>query len=550
MSAQGKDAIVVLDEMGISEVRMRDALLRLANASGVLTEAVDMSTTAWDDNTALTDEARKRYETTESQLKILKNEVVEVARSLGVALMPILRDAIIPAVKGLITFIDNLTKKFNAMSPVGQKITLMFVGMLAALGPILTILGKLTTSGGNIAKAFSRAGAALADGGGFTGAIKAFLGPAGMWIAAITAIVGAIGTLSIVIGEANKKTRESINASNEHIKSLEASAAAYKAVIEDIEINAQVVEKLKNELYDLVDKEDKTNEEKARMIILVDQLNELVPELNLSIDKQTGLLNQSKQTIEQVTKAWIDQAKAQAYSQRLIALEQERIDTEYKLKAALDAVIGGMRGKTDATDEELLAMARMNGGSSAVIKAYDALAAKAKENEDAIKYLTREYGKHVTEVEKLAPEMEEVGGNFATSFGDGLSGKMSYVRKRARELADAIPTLVRKILGMNSPSKVGIAIGENFGASLASGLSSAGAEVAKTAKGLTASMTSAVTAPSFGAASVSTIGSVGGATINLDLRGAKISGPDDARAMADRLGAIIVGEMRGAGQWA
>ncbi|HAP2938865.1 TPA: phage tail tape measure protein, partial [Enterococcus faecalis] len=74
----GQSAIAVLDDMGITEVRLRDSLLRAAGASDVFKSAVDRGTKAWGENTALTEEANKRYETTESQLKMLKNEAVDV----------------------------------------------------------------------------------------------------------------------------------------------------------------------------------------------------------------------------------------------------------------------------------------------------------------------------------------------------------------------------------------------------------------------------------------------------------------------------------------
>ncbi|MFO5689530.1 hypothetical protein, partial [Klebsiella pneumoniae] len=64
----GQSAIAVLDDMGITEVRLRDSLLRAAGASDVFKSAVDRGTKAWGENTALTEEANKRYETTESQL--------------------------------------------------------------------------------------------------------------------------------------------------------------------------------------------------------------------------------------------------------------------------------------------------------------------------------------------------------------------------------------------------------------------------------------------------------------------------------------------------
>lgn len=88
LEERGMDSLVVLDEMGITEVRMRDALLRSSNAAGLLSEAMDIGTVAWDENSAMAEEANKRYETTESQMQILKNTVNDLAIGFGQQLLP------------------------------------------------------------------------------------------------------------------------------------------------------------------------------------------------------------------------------------------------------------------------------------------------------------------------------------------------------------------------------------------------------------------------------------------------------------------------------
>ena len=59
-----------------------------------MTSAIEMSNKAWDENKALTDEANKRYETTESKLKMLRNEVTDVAIEFGGPLVDALRDGL------------------------------------------------------------------------------------------------------------------------------------------------------------------------------------------------------------------------------------------------------------------------------------------------------------------------------------------------------------------------------------------------------------------------------------------------------------------------
>lgn len=78
----GGSAIKTLDEMGLSDIRMRDALLRAAGASDTFTEALRIGTDAWNENTALTKEAEQRYQTMESRIAIFKNAVTDLGISI------------------------------------------------------------------------------------------------------------------------------------------------------------------------------------------------------------------------------------------------------------------------------------------------------------------------------------------------------------------------------------------------------------------------------------------------------------------------------------
>ncbi|WNF91359.1 phage tail tape measure protein [Vagococcus fluvialis] len=151
--SQGKSAIAVLDDMDITEVRLRDSLLRAANASGVFSDAVTMGNKAFKENTALAEEASKRYETTESKLKMLKNEAVDAAIDLGGPFVDALRDGL-ESSKPLIKGLGDLAKKFSELEPKTQQNIVKFIGMAAAAGPLLSITGKLSTGIGGLGKAF------------------------------------------------------------------------------------------------------------------------------------------------------------------------------------------------------------------------------------------------------------------------------------------------------------------------------------------------------------------------------------------------------------
>lgn len=150
---QGTSAIKMLDDMDIKEVRLRDSLLRAANASGVFEESIKTGNKAWKENTALTEEANKRYETTESKLKMLKNEVIDAAIDLGGPFVDALRDGV-EAAKPTIKMLGDLAKKFSDADPKTQKMIIRLLAYSAAAGPVLSVTGKLTKGTGMLTTGF------------------------------------------------------------------------------------------------------------------------------------------------------------------------------------------------------------------------------------------------------------------------------------------------------------------------------------------------------------------------------------------------------------
>jgi TP901 family phage tail tape measure protein len=94
MKAEGGNVLGTLEALGITEVRMRDALLRSSAASDVLVSSLQIANTAWTENNALNAEAEQRIRTTEAQWQILKNSVTDVAIETGEALLPAVQAAI------------------------------------------------------------------------------------------------------------------------------------------------------------------------------------------------------------------------------------------------------------------------------------------------------------------------------------------------------------------------------------------------------------------------------------------------------------------------
>lgn len=182
---QGSSAIEVLSDMEITEVRMRDALLRASSAGDLFREAIERGTNAWEENVALTNEASKRYETTASQIQIAKNNLIDAGIALGQTFMPYIRKGT-EKIKEFSEYLSTLDDE--------KKEKIIKIGLaIATIGPALTILSKgITVFNGARAVVSTLASGTKLLGGAMT----ALAGPAGIAVGALALVAG--GTYAII----------------------------------------------------------------------------------------------------------------------------------------------------------------------------------------------------------------------------------------------------------------------------------------------------------------------------------------------------------------
>lgn len=139
--AQGKTTLGILADLGIKEVRMRDALLRAAQASDLFSDAMSMGNEEFEKNIALQEEAELRYGTTESKLGILRNRFTEMGIEIGTALLP----AIEVFADGLGYIMDTITTLLDG--PGGDLVAwggLIVGAMLLAGGGMMNLIPRIT----------------------------------------------------------------------------------------------------------------------------------------------------------------------------------------------------------------------------------------------------------------------------------------------------------------------------------------------------------------------------------------------------------------------
>ena len=152
LGEQGDAAFQTLKSVELGGIRTARAFLSLAGAGDLITQTLDTASGAWEENTALTEEAEKRYKTFDSQMGILKNTIKILIEPLGQQLIPILLDLskifvndIMPAIKPLIPIIgDFLVKVIKdlvdiivPLLPDILELTVMFIDLAGVVMSIL-----------------------------------------------------------------------------------------------------------------------------------------------------------------------------------------------------------------------------------------------------------------------------------------------------------------------------------------------------------------------------------------------------------------------------
>ena len=214
---EGESAIKTLSDIGINEIRLRDTLLRATNATELFSRAQNMANAAWKENTALTNEAGKRYSTMASKLTNLKNKALLFGQQIG--------DDLNPTIQSLIEGADNLLSKFLQMDEAQRKQIIQYAAIAAAIGPVLLLFGKVTKGIGSISTGIGKFATAVGKAGG---GIKGFLSVLGsspaVWLAIAAATIYATVAIADYVSGA-KQAREALKGMQETADKWKSTAA-------------------------------------------------------------------------------------------------------------------------------------------------------------------------------------------------------------------------------------------------------------------------------------------------------------------------------------
>lgn len=182
MEAQGGSTLGVLEQLGITEVRMRDALLRASGAGDLLRQSLELGARAWEENNALQTEAEQRYATTAAEMEILRNRVVDLGIDAGSTLLPALNGV----TSGLGTMVDGLASMPGPAKTATVGLAGITTATLGVVGAVGTLAPKIIAA----RNALAQMGTGAQFIGRNMGRMAAGAGLVGVALAGVTYVAG------------------------------------------------------------------------------------------------------------------------------------------------------------------------------------------------------------------------------------------------------------------------------------------------------------------------------------------------------------------------
>lgn len=216
---QGGNTQPILDQLGMTDVRVGNALRSSAAAADTFTDAISMGNDAYSENTALMDEYSQRVETAESQLQIFKNTVVDLGISLGSTLLPAL-NLVVGGAADLVGGIADLPEPVLAVGTYLGGAAAMATLAGGAFFKLAPSVIQTWTAFGNLANTIPGVSKVL---GGLKRPANAAMGGLkflGKWVGIPAAAIATVGSLTKGLLEATGVIDRTVQSTEELTNSL------------------------------------------------------------------------------------------------------------------------------------------------------------------------------------------------------------------------------------------------------------------------------------------------------------------------------------------
>lgn len=302
LDEQGESTVLVLEDLGLTGIRQSNMLKALGLAADQMTGAVNTANTAWQQNTALTNEANKRYATAQSRLTMMQNAYNNLKVAIGDAYTPALSEAY-----GVGTKVLNEITKFVQANP----------GVVAAITGLSAALGAAAVAAAAFALKAKIAAAAAAFLTTVTPGVNVIMGVAAA-VGVVTA--GIIALASSAANDAVPSVKELTEAARGMREAMDEAKATYDDTVTSTMAAAGVADTYIGKLEEMEAAGLNTDEQHRQYHNTLALLCQVVPELADYIDLETDTINGGTEALRANTEAWKQNAMQQAYQDQLTEL--------------------------------------------------------------------------------------------------------------------------------------------------------------------------------------------------------------------------------------
>ena len=302
LDEQGESTVLVLEDLGLTGIRQSNMLKSLGLAADQMTSAVDTANTAWQQNTALTNEANKRYATAQSRLTMMQNAYNNLKVAIGDAYTPALSEAY-----GVGTKVLNGIADFIKKNPALVNAITAFVGVI---GAVVAALAAYAVAAKVAAAASAILTAAIPGVNVIMGVTAA--------VAAITAGIVALATAAA--NDAVPSVKELTEAARGMREAMDEAKDTYNDTVTSTMAAAGVAETYIGKLEELEAAGLNTDEQNRQYHNTLALLCQVVPELSDYIDLETDTIEGGTAALRANTEAWKQNAMQKAYQEQLTQL--------------------------------------------------------------------------------------------------------------------------------------------------------------------------------------------------------------------------------------
>ena len=372
---KSSDITKTLNDLGITEIKQAQSMGALAQSSDVLANALNVSKNAWNSNTAMANEAEKRYATLKSQLSQTWEAIKQAGDELGQAFAPTLTD--------LLKIVKKAANAFSNLDEGTQQTIAKMLLLTAAAYPTAKGVSKVSGSMQGAVKFFTKAHPSLekvAD--GFGDAAKAgelantsiiSLGKGFVLThPAITAVTVALGAFAGAVVWADQKRKEAMETANKELAYKDTDYAVTLKVIDGYDKYAKSMSKTKTSMGEIVTQYTQNNKtashlmktiedlnakeslnatQKTMLAEAVRELNQLYPDLGVEIDENTGKLNLNKdahyESIDAI-KERITQIQEEAKQEALASIAKKNAAAQLKAELKNAELTESINSTTDS----------------------------------------------------------------------------------------------------------------------------------------------------------------------------------------------------------